>query len=60
MRERGQLIPEADPDQLAYQLMAAFQGGMLLTQANGNVEPLRAALNGTFAHIESFSTEPHR
>jgi TetR/AcrR family transcriptional repressor of nem operon len=60
MRERGQLVSEADPDQLAYQLMAAFQGGMLLTQANGNVEPLRAALNGTLAHIESFSAERHR
>jgi AcrR family transcriptional regulator len=55
MRERGDLTTDADPDQLAYTLAAAFQGGMLLDEAYGNAEPLRAALNGAIAHIETFA-----
>jgi hypothetical protein len=54
MRERGQLRPDADPDQLIYLLTAAFQGGMLLTQATRDVQPLRAALSAALAHVESF------
>jgi hypothetical protein len=60
MRERGELTPAADPEQLTYLLMAAFQGGMLLAQAARDVEPLRAALNGALAHVESFATEAAR
>jgi AcrR family transcriptional regulator len=56
MRERGELSADADPDQLAYALTAAFQGGMLLDQAAGNAEPLRAALNSAIAYIETFAT----
>lgn len=56
MRDRGELAADADPDRLTYVLMAAFQGGMLLNQAAGSVEPLRAALNGALAHVESFAT----
>lgn len=55
MRERGDLSKDADPEQLAYTLAAAFQGGMLLDQASGNAEPLRAALNGAIAYIETFA-----
>jgi AcrR family transcriptional regulator len=56
MRERGDLIENADPEQLAYTLAAAFQGGMLLDHASGNAEPLRAALNGAVAYIETFAS----
>lgn len=56
MRERGELVERADPDQLAYLLMAAFQGGMLLAQAASDVEPLRAALTAALAHVESFAS----
>jgi TetR/AcrR family transcriptional regulator, transcriptional repressor for nem operon len=56
MRERGDLSEDADPEQLAYTLAAAFQGGMLLDQASGNAEPLRAALNGAIAYIETFAS----
>ena len=59
MRERGDLRPDADPDQLTYLLMAAFQGGMLLTQTARDVEPLRAALTATLAHVHSFASAPH-
>src|SRR3954464_1241570 len=50
MRDRGQLRPDADPDQLATSLMAAFQGGLLLTQAAGDFQPLREALDAALAH----------
>jgi AcrR family transcriptional regulator len=56
MRERGDLSEDADPEQLAYTLASAYQGGMLLDQAAGNAEPLRAALNGAIAHIETFAS----
>lgn len=56
MRERGDLTPQADPGRLTYVLLAAFQGGMLLAQAARDVEPLRAALDGALAHVESFAT----
>ena len=55
MRERGDLTTAADPEQLSHLLMAAFQGGMLLAQAARDVEPLRAALHGALAHVESFA-----
>jgi TetR/AcrR family transcriptional regulator, transcriptional repressor for nem operon len=55
MRERGQLRPHADPDQLATALMAAFQGGLLLTQAARDVQPLREALSAALDHVASFA-----
>jgi TetR/AcrR family transcriptional repressor of nem operon len=55
MRDRGDLRRAADPGQLAYALMAAFQGGMLLTQAARDVGPLRAALSGTIDHVASYA-----
>jgi TetR/AcrR family transcriptional repressor of nem operon len=55
MRERGELRRTADPDQLADVLMAALQGGMLLTQAANDATPLRNALNGALAYVASFA-----
>lgn len=55
MRDRGDLRPDADPDQLAGVLSAAFQGGMLLAQAEHDVEPLRVALNGALDYMASFA-----
>jgi hypothetical protein len=57
MRERGVLRPEADPAALAHLLAAAFQGGALLDQAAGESTPLRDALYGVLAYIESFAAE---
>ncbi|MGY0064031.1 TetR/AcrR family transcriptional regulator [Streptomyces sp. LZ34] len=57
MRERGELRPEADPVALTHLLAAAFQGGMLLDQAAGESTPLRDALYGALAYIESFAAE---
>lgn len=57
MRDRGQLRPDADPDQLATSLMAAFQGGLLLSQAARDVRPLRQALDAALDHVASFAVE---
>jgi AcrR family transcriptional regulator len=57
MRERGELRPEADPAALAHLLAAAFQGGALLDQAAGDSTPLRDALHGALAYVESFAAE---
>ncbi|MGH3671547.1 MAG: TetR/AcrR family transcriptional regulator [Pseudonocardiaceae bacterium] len=58
LRQRGDLRRDADPDHLTHVLMAAFQGGMLLTQAAQDVGPLRDALNGALAYVASFAVDP--
>src|SRR5271155_5328892 len=45
MHARGRLAPDADPDTLALALLAALQGGLLLTQIERNTKPLEAALD---------------
>jgi TetR/AcrR family transcriptional repressor of nem operon len=55
MRDRGDLRPEADPSQLALALLAAVQGGALLTQARRDTAPLEAALDTALAHLRSLA-----
>ncbi|RLP77925.1 TetR/AcrR family transcriptional regulator [Mycetocola tolaasinivorans] len=57
MQERGELRPDAHPDSLATILLAAFQGGMLLAQAEGSITPLNTALDGAIDYVESFALE---
>ena len=45
MHARGRLEPDADPDALALALLAALQGGLLLTQIQRDTKPLEAALD---------------
>jgi hypothetical protein len=45
MHARGGLTPDADPDALALALLAALQGGLLLTQIERDTKPLEAALD---------------
>lgn len=45
MHARGELTPETNPDALALALLAALQGGLLLTQIQRNTQPLEAALD---------------
>jgi AcrR family transcriptional regulator len=56
MRDRGELRPDADPDQLAAALLAALQGGVLLAQTRRDTAPLEAVLGAMLAHIGSFAT----
>jgi TetR/AcrR family transcriptional repressor of nem operon len=45
MKERGELSPESDVEVLALGLVAAAQGGLLLTQTARSTAPLEAALD---------------
>jgi AcrR family transcriptional regulator len=60
MRDRGELRRSADPRQLAHALMAAFQGGMLLTQSAHDPTPLRDALNAAIDHVTTYTPRPHQ
>jgi TetR/AcrR family transcriptional repressor of nem operon len=55
MRARGDLRPEADPEQLTFALIAAHEGGALLTRTKHEIAPLRSALAAALAHIRSYS-----
>jgi len=55
MHARGDLRPDADPDQLALATLAALQGGLLLTQVRRDTAPLEAALDAILAHIASLA-----
>jgi TetR/AcrR family transcriptional regulator, transcriptional repressor for nem operon len=57
MRKRGELRPDADPRHLARVLVAAHQGGSLMTQTTHSVNPLRDSLNAAVRYVASFATE---
>jgi TetR/AcrR family transcriptional repressor of nem operon len=57
MRKRGELRPDSDPRHLARVLVAAHQGGSLLTQTTRSVNPLRDSLNHAVQYVASFATE---
>ena len=58
MRKRGELRPDADPRHLARVLVAAHQGGSLLTQTTHSFKPLRDSLNAAVHYVCSFATQP--
>jgi TetR/AcrR family transcriptional repressor of nem operon len=45
MHASARLTPDTDPDTLALALLAALQGGLLLTQIERDTKPLEAALD---------------
>ena len=53
MRARGDLRPDTDTDTLALALLAALQGGLLLTQTRRNTASLRAGLDTVLGHIRT-------
>jgi TetR/AcrR family transcriptional repressor of nem operon len=57
MRGRGDLRPDTDTDTLALALLAALQGGLLLTQTRRNTAPLRAGLDSVLALIRTHAAE---
>lgn len=61
MRRRGDLRPGADPRHLAVSLVAAHQGGAMLTYITDSPEPLRTAVNAAVEYVRSFApTKRHR
>jgi len=55
MRLRGDLRRSADPDRLATALLAALQGGLVLTQVRRDTAPLEAALDTMLEHLSSLT-----
>lgn len=60
MRQRGELTDDADPRHLAVALVAAHQGGTLLTHVTGSVEPFRAAVNAALDYVAGFAVKMRR
>ncbi|MEN3317095.1 MAG: hypothetical protein V7643_496 [Mycobacterium sp.] len=60
MRDRGTLRPDADPRHLAVALVAAHQGGTMLTYATNGAEPMRAAVNAAVDYVRSFAPQAQR
>jgi AcrR family transcriptional regulator len=55
MRERGELVAQADPATLAMAVMASVQGGLLLTKTRKTSHPLRVALDAALVYLRSFA-----
>jgi AcrR family transcriptional regulator len=55
MRKSGLLRPDANPDSLSFAVLAAVQGGLLLTQTEQSIKPLRAALDGALTTLRAAS-----
>lgn len=57
LQARGELTVSADPDRLALALLAALQGGLVLTQIRRETEPLEVALDTMLDHIASLGPQ---
>ena len=55
MRDSGALRPEADIRALATGLLAAVEGGYLLSQTGRDPRLMQAALNMAIGHVASFA-----
>lgn len=55
MHERGELPPDVDPGQLALAILAAQQGGLVLTQVRRDPTPLEAGLDAIIDYIASLT-----
>lgn len=58
MRDNDELVPEADPDELALTMMSALQGGLLMAQTTRSARPLELALNMALGHISTYRINP--
>lgn len=58
MKSRNLLRASADPHRLALSTLASIQGGIILTHTHGDLEPLRAALEGAFDLLHAHATRP--
>jgi TetR/AcrR family transcriptional regulator, transcriptional repressor for nem operon len=51
VRHRGQLAPHIEPDQAAVALLAAYQGGVLLAAATGDLKLLKSGMDTVAAGV---------
>lgn len=58
MRSNGELTEQADPHHLAVALVAAHQGGTMLSFATGTQEPFRAVVEAAGDYVASFAAPP--
>ncbi|MEZ0109329.1 TetR/AcrR family transcriptional repressor of nem operon [Catenulispora sp. EB89] len=60
MHDRGELT--ASPDELALTILAALQGGLLLTQIHRDVHPLEVTLDAMISHVatQTIAVSPAR
>jgi hypothetical protein len=56
MQERGELRKEADPEELALAMLAAVQGGLLLSQVRRDPKPLEMAVNTMISHLRGLAS----
>ena len=54
LRARGDLNPDADPAALATALLAALEGGQILSQTRNDAASLRIAIAAALGHIRTF------
>ncbi len=57
LHARGELTPDTDPDTLALALLAALQGGLLLTKIKRDTAPLEAALDAMIELVARLSAD---
>ena len=60
MQERGELDASADPAELATGIMAAYQGGYLLSQAARSAQPMALALDLAIRNMETLAQQQKR
>lgn len=56
LRGRGEMHPDADPAALATALLAALEGGQLISQARKDATSLRVAIAAALGYIRTFAT----
>jgi TetR/AcrR family transcriptional regulator, transcriptional repressor for nem operon len=55
MQSRGELAADADPAELAVAMLAAVQGGLLLSQVSRDPAPLRIAVDTMIDHLHALT-----
>ncbi|HWD82350.1 MAG TPA: TetR/AcrR family transcriptional regulator [Kribbella sp.] len=55
MQSRGELAADADPTELAVAMLAAVQGGLLLSQVSRDPAPLRIAVDTMINHLHALT-----
>jgi transcriptional regulator of acetoin/glycerol metabolism len=58
MQRLGRISVEADPTGLAYPLLSAFQGGMLLAQVARDIASLKDAPRVAIDYVQTFAMPP--